>query len=120
MKPPIDLDHIPYPIATLYISSSLPLDEVAARISRLLSVELNEDIEGEYEEFPAYYGTVLQLRIAVYATQSPVAPYVLDVHPEFNFTPPFSDPKSYKTINISLMLQAILSELPDWTLSVPS
>jgi hypothetical protein len=120
MKSSSDLNTIPYPIATLYISSSLPLTEVAAHISRLLAVELNEDTDGQYEEFPAYYGMALQLRFAVYATKSPEAPYVLDVHPLFNFPPPFSDPKSYHTIDISLMLQAILSGLPDWNILFPA
>jgi hypothetical protein len=120
MNSSVDRNRVPYPIGTVYISSSLALADVAERVSKLLGVELKEDMDGEYEEFPAYFGNVLKLRFAVMASESKQAPYILDVHPQFSFVPPFSDAKAYQTIDISLMLQAILSELSDWKLSVPT
>jgi hypothetical protein len=100
------LKGIPWLVGTVLLTSTLPLDEIAKRISRKLDVELSEDVDGIYEEVPAYYTDVLGLRIVV---QQGYDGYVLDVHPQFHT---FLEGNAFEKIDFSAFLRVLVLDIP--------
>ena len=72
----------PHLVGRLLISSSLPLEQVAQKISNKLNLSLEKDIYGTYDEVPAYFTTMLGLRIAVMELKnSQNYRYIFNVYP---------------------------------------
>jgi hypothetical protein len=66
----------------LRIASNLSLEQLAHKISQILNISLQKDIDGRYEEIPAYFTEALGLRVALLDYHHLNHQYELHVSPQ--------------------------------------
>jgi|GEM_PF-6888429 len=67
--------------ATISIEPSIPLEQVAQEVEAALSVKLEREVSGKFEEFVGYIGWALGGRITLIADpRQPTSHYDLDIY----------------------------------------